>query len=184
MRRFVLMMFWPRAVWADLSAHPVPPSRLLLRILLPVAIGVALAHQIGWSWFNTDWSPSMGWSSQPPYGDASLLVVFALAFLGPLGLAVTFAWLAPWCNGRRDLRSSLSVAVWGMLPLMVAACGIFFMPMIVVCMGALVLCFRLCAEGACALLGVPPEDGPELVIGSWLAMAGMTSVAGLLLEAM
>ena len=92
------------------------------------------------------------------------------------------AWLAPWCGGRRDWPCSLSVATWGTLPLLVAACGLFFMPMIVVCLFAAALCFRLHAIGVCVLLGVPAEDGADLVIGSWLVMGAGASFTGLLLE--
>ena len=137
MRRLLLLVFWPRAVWADLRARPVAPGRLLLGVLLPLALGITLA------------------------------------------LSAVFAWLAPWCGGRRDFDASLAVATWGTAPLLVAACGLFFMPMIVVCLLAAVLCFRLYAEGVCALLQVPPEDGPNLVIGSWLAMGALASFTGL-----
>jgi hypothetical protein len=182
MRRLLLLMLWPRAVWADLRLHPTPVRRLVLGMLVPLAAGIAAAHQIGWSWLNTDWSPSYGWSSDPTYGHASLAVVFGLALCGPLALAATIAWLAPWCGGRRDWPGSLTVATWGTLPLLVAACGLFFMPMIVVCMFAAVLCFRLHAVGVSEVLGVPADDGPDLVIGSWLVMGAFASVAGLLLE--
>ena len=182
MRRLLLLVLWPRAVWADLGAHPTPARRLVLGMLLPLAAGIAAAHQIGWSWLNTDWSPQYGWSAHPLFGDASVAVVFALALGGPLALAGTIMWLAPWCGGRRDWARSLSVATWGSMPLLVTACGLFFMPMILVCLLAAALCFRLHAIGVCVLLGVPAEDGADLVIGSWLAMGAWSSFAGLLLE--
>jgi hypothetical protein len=181
-RRLLLLILWPRAVWSDLGAHPVPVRRLVLGILLPLAAGIAAAQQIGWSWLNTDRSPQYGWSSQPLFGDASLAVVFGLALAGPLALAATIMWLAPWCGGRRDWARSVSVATWGTLPWLVAACSLFFMPMILVCMAAAALCFRLHAIGVCELLGVPPEDGADLVIGSWLVMGAGASFTGLLLE--
>jgi hypothetical protein len=179
MRRLVLLLFWPRAVWADLSARPPSAAWLLLGMLLPLAAGITLAHLVGWHLLNTDWSPTYGWSSQPVFGAATGWVVFGLALGGPLALAGVFAWLAPWCGGRRDFRASLAVATWGTLPLLVAACGVFFMPMIVVCLFAVVLCFRLYAQGVCTLLDVPADDGADLVIGSWLTMAAVTSFAGL-----
>jgi hypothetical protein len=178
-RRLVLLLFWPREVWADLSARPPPPARLLVGVLLPLALGVSLAHQIGWNWLNTDWSPTYGWPSTPLFGAAAGWVVFGLALGGPVVLAGVFAWLSPWCGGRRDFGASLTVATWGTVPLLVAACGVFFMPMIVVCLFAAALCFRLYAQGVCALLGVPPDDGPDLVIGSWMAMFAVTSFTGL-----
>lgn len=181
MRRLLLLLLWPRASWADLSARPASPRRLV-GMLLAFAIAIAVAHQVGWSWLNTDWSPTYGWSPTPLFGGASVLVIFAMAFFGPLALAAVFAWLAPWCGGRRDLRSSLAVSAWGTLPLLVAACGLFFMPMIVVCLLACAACFRLYAEGASALLGVPREDSPELVIGAWLAMCALGSLTGLGLD--
>jgi hypothetical protein len=179
MRRLVLLLFWPRAVWADVSARPVPPARLLFGVLLPLALAITLAHEVGWNWLNTDWSATYGWSPRPLFGAASGAVVFALAFGGPLALAAVFAWLAPWCGGRRDFAASLAVSTWGTLPLLVAACGVFFMPMIVLCLFALALCFRLYAQGVCTLLDVPPDDGPNLVIGSWMAMGAVTSFTGL-----
>jgi hypothetical protein len=179
MRRLLLLVFWPRAVWADLRARPVAPGRLLLGVLLPLALGITLAHRVGAVWLNTEWSPTYGWPSQQLFGAATGWVIFGLALGGPLALAAVFAWLAPWCGGRRDFDASLAVATWGTAPLLVAACGLFFMPMIVVCLLAAVLCFRLYAEGVCALLQVPPEDGPNLVIGSWLAMGALASFTGL-----
>jgi hypothetical protein len=181
-RRLVLLLLWPRAVWADLVARPVPSRSLVWRVLLPFAVAIALAHQVGWSWLNSDWSPTYGWSNAPLWGRASVLVVFGFAFLGPIAFAAVIAWLAPWCGGRRDFAGGLSVATWGTLPLLVAACGLFFMPMIVLCLFAAALCFRLYAEGVCAVLGVPRDDGADLVVGSWLTMAALGSIAGLGLE--
>jgi hypothetical protein len=180
-RRLLLLLVWPRASWADLSAHPAPSGRLVT-MLLGFATVIAAAHQVGWSWLNTDWSPTYGWSPTPLFGAASVLVIFAIAFLGPLALAAVLAWLAPFCGGRRDLRSSLAVATWGTLPLLVAACGLFFMPMIIVCLLACAACFRLYAEGVSAVLGVPREDGPELVVGAWFAMCALGSLTGLGLD--
>lgn len=181
MRRFVLLLLWPRASWDDLRARPVPSGRLVA-MLFAFALAIAAAHQVGWSWLNTDWSPTYGWAREPMFGAASVWVIFAMAFFGPLAMAAVFAWLAPWCGGRRDLGSGLAVATWGTLPLLVAACGLFFMPMIVVCLFAFAACFRLYAEGVCAVLGVPREDGPELVIGTWLAMGALGSLTGLGLD--
>jgi hypothetical protein len=180
-RRFVLLLLWPRAVWADLSARPASPARLVL-MLLAFALAIAVAHQVGWRWLNTHWSATYGWSPEPLFGARSVAVVFVFAFGGPLAMAAVLAWLAPWCGGRRDWPASLSVAVWGALPLLVAACSLFFMPMIVLCLFAVVACFRLYAEGVCALLGVPPEDGPELVIGAFFAMGALASITGLGLD--
>jgi len=180
-RRFVLLLLRPGGVWADLSARPVPPARLVA-MLLGFALAIAAAHQVGWSWLNTHWSATYGWSPEPVFGAGSIAVVFAVAFGGPLAMAAVLAWLAPWCGGRRDWPASLSVAVWGTLPLLVAACGLFFMPMIVLCLLAAVACFRLYAQGVCALLGVPPEDGPELVIGAFFVMGAFASITGLGLD--
>jgi hypothetical protein len=182
MRRLLLLVVWPRAVWADMGAHPVPARRLLLGVLLPFAVAIAAAHAVGWHWLNTDWSPTYGWPATRAYGDASLAVVFGLALGGPLALAAVLAWLAPWCGGRRDWAASLAVATWGTLPMLVVACGLFFMPVVVLCLFAAALCFRLYAEGVCALLGVPREEGPELVIGAWLVMGALASFTGLGLE--
>ena len=182
MRRLVLLMVWPREVWADLRARPATSRRLVLGVLLPFAVAIAAAHQVGWTWLNTDWSPTYGWSADPLFGDASVAVVFGLAFGGPLVFAAVLAWLAPWCGGRRDWPASLAVSTWGTLPMMVAACGLFFMPMFIVCLFAAAWCFRLHAEGASALLDVPRDEGAELVIGAWLVMGAVGSVTGLGLE--
>jgi hypothetical protein len=179
MRRLVLLCFWPRAVWADLLARPASPRQLVLGVLLPLALGVTLAHRVGTAWLNVDWSPTYGWPSVQLFGAATGWVIFGLALGGPLALAAVFAWLAPWCGGRRDFPASLAVATWGTVPLLAAACGLFFMPMIVVCLFAAALCFRLYAEGVCTLLQVPRDDGPSLVIGSWIAMFALTSFTGL-----
>lgn len=179
MRRLVLLIFWPRAAWADLAARPTPPRRIVFGLLLPFALAIAAAHLVGWTWLNAEWSATYGWPMQPLYGRASLAVIFGLALCGPVVLAAVFAWLAPWCGGRRDFGASLAVATWGTMPLLVTACSVFFMPMIVLCLFAAVLCFRLYAEGVCAMLGVPREDGADLVIGTWLTMGAAASLTGL-----
>jgi hypothetical protein len=179
MRRLVLLIFWPRAAWADLAARPTPPRRIVFGLLLPFALAIAAAHFVGWTWLNAGWSATYGWPMQPLYGRASLAVIFGLALCGPVVLAAVFAWLAPWCGGCRDFGASLAVATWGTMPLLFTACSVFFMPMIVLCLFAAVLCFRLYAEGVCAMLGVPREDGADLVIGTWLTMGAAASFTGL-----
>lgn len=182
MRRLVLLLFWPRAVWADLAAHPVPPRRIVFGMLLPFAVAISAAHQVGLTWLNADWSATYGWPVAPLYGSASLAVIFGMALGGPLLLATALAWLAPWCGGRRDFGASLAVAGWGTLPLLVSACCLSFMPMVLLCLLAAVLCFRLYAQGVCAMLGVPHGDGPDLVIGALLTMGAAASFTGLGLE--
>jgi len=183
-RRMVLLMVWPDAVWRDLSVHPIAPRQLFLRVVVPFAIVIALAHQIGWTWLNASWSPDWGHGTQQLYGSASILVVLFSALAAPTVLAAQLARLAPMCGGRRDFVAAFNVAIFGTLPVFLAASTLFFMPMVVLCLPAFGYSCFLYAQGVRRLLGVSRDDGAELVVGALLALTMVMTVASLLLGAL
>lgn len=174
-------MVWPDAVWRDLSVHPIAPRLLVLRVVLPFAIVIALAHQVGWSWLNTSWSPRWGHGAQPLYGPASALVVLFSAIVAPIALSVLLAWMAPLCGGRRDFIAGFNVAIFGTLPVFLAASALFFMPMVVLCLPAFGYSCFLYAQGVSRLLGVTRDDGAQLVVGALLGLTLLMMFASLLL---
>jgi len=168
MKRLVLVLFWPDAVWTHLRSRPRSVSNLMLGVALPFALVVAIAVQVGISVFNSDWSADWGYNPDPIFGRATAPMAFVVAFAGPLLLAAMFTLLAPLCGGRSDFEASVNLAVHGAIPLWLAGCTLFFMPGLVLCMFAVAHTFFLLAQGARILLGTDLEDSAQLVLGAVL----------------
>jgi len=168
MKRLVLVLFWPEAVWTLVRTRPRPVPTLMLGIALPFAIVIAIAVQVGISVLNSDWSADWGYNPDPIFGRATAAMAFVAAFAGPLLLAAMFALLAPLCGGRRDFEASVNLAVHGAIPLWLAGCTLFLMPGLVLCMFAVAHSFFLFAQGARILLGTDAEDSAQLVLGAVL----------------
>jgi hypothetical protein len=179
MKRLLLFLFFPDAIWRDLRARPQPPLRLFASIVLPFSLLIALAHYVGWNWLDSDWSADWGYGQEHLFGSASLLVVWLAVAGGPPLMAAILAWLSPWCGGRRDFRAGFSVSTYGTLPLFIAGCFLFFMPMIVVCMVAFAYSCYLYMQGARILLGVPLDDSPDLLVGTMFMLCAVMSFAAL-----
>lgn len=168
MKRVLLMLFWPQAVWEHLRARPRSVPGLMLRIVLPFAVAIAIAVQVGISVLNAHWSPAWGYNPDPIFGRATAPMAFVVAFAGPLLLAAVFVLLAPLCGARRDFELSLNLAVHGTIPFWLAASLLFFMPALVLCMFAVAHSFFLLAQGARILLGMDADDSAQFVMGGAL----------------
>jgi hypothetical protein len=179
MKRLVLFLLFPNAVWHHLRAHPQPPGRLFTTVLLPFSLLIALAHHVGWTWFDATWSADWGYGDEQLFGSAALAIVWLSVLAGPPLMAVILAWLAPWCGGRRDFGAGFSVATFGSLPVLIAACFLFFMPMIVACMVAFAYSCYLYMHGARVLLDVPLDESPELLVGTMFMLGAVMSFASL-----
>jgi hypothetical protein len=178
-KRLVLFVFFPNAVWRELSAHPQPPWRLFNRIVLPFSVVIALAHHVGWTWFDSDWNAAYGYRNEHVFGAAALPLVWLSVLAGPPLMAAILAWLAPWCGGRRDFAAGFNVSTFGTLPLFVTGCFLFFMPMIVACLFAFVYSCWLYAQGARVLLGVPVDESAELLVGTLFVLCVLMSFGSL-----
>jgi ABC-type sulfate transport system permease component len=178
-KRLVLFFFFPEQVWRDLRAYPQSPLWLFATIVLPFSFVISLAHYVGWNWFGSDWSTQYGYGDEHLFGSAALLSVWLSVMAAPVLMAAIFSWLAPWCGGRRDFNGSFIVATYGTLPLFIAGCFLFLMPMIVLCLFAFAYSCYFYMQGARVVLGVPLDGSPDLLVGTMIMLGAVMSCAAL-----
>lgn len=176
MRGLVLVLFWPDAVWRNLRAAPLPPGRLILRLVVPLSLASAFTLQIATSHFNVDVD-----RIEAPFGAATAPVLFATWLAAVLAMAAVFTLFAPECKGRRDFTRSLNLAFFGIAPAWFVSLGAPLLPAGALSPFALAWSGYLLLTGGRILLDVGDEESAEFLLGSGAAMVAATGVWGLVL---
>lgn len=148
----------PGAEWDAIARDDATP-RALLGTVLMLCVIPALSTLIGMTVFDARWSPLHGYRVAPDRVLAVALGNFTFAIAMILMLALVFHWLAvPTGKQRASIVASLKVAIFGSIPMLLAA-GFLVLPvMVVLLLVAGIHCLYLYNLGLQKVLGVRAED--------------------------
>lgn len=150
-------------LWTSVRARIDRPGALGWLLLIPVigGLAVAIAAEAGVRVFTTEWNPVIGYSARADDDGARMRLLWAGLALAPFVQTAAALLILPLYGLPRRVRPALAVAVVGTIPLYVAGLSLVLLPGILLVLVAFFASLAWWTTGACELLGVPREEGPE-----------------------
>ena len=178
LRRIVYLIFRPQAEWDSIAEETTSVDELLRRYILPLALLAPIATMTGMKLFDRDWDPVHGYLVPPE----QIFAAGAATYFGIVGsifaLAAIFALLAPMFGGARDYVSSLKVATFGTVPVMLAGATLLMPVMAIVGLVGLCHTLFLLWLGVRRVLHVPAGSQTEFIGISIVLLTFASVLAG------